>query len=337
MAAGHTGGTEDLVGLDVVVTGGAGFIGSHLVERLAEHGVGRLAVIDDLSTGSMKNLASAAGVVEMQRGDIRDPAVAKRASDADVVFHLAVRNVRASIRDPAENLSVNADGTLSILEAMRLGRQGRFVYVSSSEVYGIPTTGEFRETTLPAPTTVYGAGKLAGELVALAYHRTYGMDTQVVRPFNNFGPRSHFEGDSGEVLPKFILRALAGRPLVVHGDGSQTRDFMYVADTARWLVQLATLPSLVGEVVNIGTGRDIAIVDLAAMVLEATGSSSEVAHVDPRPGDLPRLCADVAKVRSYVPFALPTSFEEGLAATIAHFRGQDVESLLAREVGNNWV
>jgi UDP-glucose 4-epimerase len=337
MAGSHTGGMTGLAGLDVVVTGGAGFIGSHLVERLAQDGVGRLTVIDDLSTGSTANLASAAGAVEMQRGDIRDPAVAKRAGDADVVFHLAVRNVRASIREPAENLSVNADGTLSVLEAMRLGRQGRFVYVSSSEVYGIPPSGDYRESTLPAPTTVYGAGKLAGELVALAYHRTYGMDTRVVRPFNNYGPRSHFEGDSGEVLPKFILRALAGRPLVVHGDGSQTRDFMYVSDTARWLVQLATLPSLVGEVVNIGTGRDIAITDLAAMVLEATGSSSEVAHVAPRPGDLPRLCADVTKVSTHVPFTLPTTFEEGLAATIAHFRGRDVEALLAREVGNNWT
>jgi UDP-glucose 4-epimerase len=135
MAGSHTGGMTGLAGLDVVVTGGAGFIGSHLVERLAQDGVGRLTVIDDLSTGSTANLASAA----------------KRAGDADVVFHLAVRNVRASIREPAENLSVNADGTLSVLEAMRLGRQGRFVYVSSSEVYGIPPSGDYRESTLPAP------------------------------------------------------------------------------------------------------------------------------------------------------------------------------------------
>jgi len=326
-----------LAGLNVIVTGGAGFIGSHLVERLCRSGVATVSVIDDLSTGALENLAPVADAVEMHRGDIRDPAVSKRAGDADVVFHLAVRNVRASIRDPGENLSVNADGTLQVLEAMRLGRRGRFVYVSSSEVYGIPSSGRFDEAALPAPTTVYGAGKLAGELVALAYHRTYGLDTQVVRPFNNFGPRSHFEGDSGEVLPKFILRALAGRPLVIHGDGTQTRDFMYVADTARWLVDLATRPALVGEVVNIGTGRDITITELAAMVLAATGSSSEVTYVDPRPGDLPRLCADVAKVRSFVPFSLPTSFEEGLAATIEHFGAHDIEALLAQEVGTNWA
>lgn len=326
-----------LAGRDVVVTGGAGFIGSHLVEHLQLAGVGRLSVIDDLSTGSLDNLAAVSDAVELQHGDIRDPQVAKAAGDADLVFHLAVRNVRASIAQPAENLSVNADGTLSILEAMRLGRRGRFVYVSSSEVYGIPPSGEFRETTLPAPTTVYGAGKLAGELVTLAYHRTYGMDTRVVRPFNNFGPRSHFEGDSGEVLPKFILRALAGLPLIVHGDGLQTRDFMYVSDTARWLAELAELAELSGEVVNIGTGRDISITELASRVLAATRSASEVTHVAPRPGDLPRLCADVTKVCSYVPFTLPTSFEVGLASTIAYFQSHDIEALLAREVGNNWT
>jgi len=326
-----------LAGLNVVVTGGAGFIGSHLVGHLRQAGLASLSVIDDLSTGSLENLAAAGDGVELHQGDIRDPAVAKRAGDADVVFHLAVRNVRASIRDPGENLSVNADGTLAVLEAMRLGRRGRFVYVSSSEVYGIPESGRYDEAALPAPTTVYGAGKLAGELVALAYHRTYGMDTQVVRPFNNFGPRSHFEGDSGEVLPKFILRALAGRPLVIHGDGTQTRDFMYVEDTATWLAQLATVGALVGEVVNIGTGRDITITELSEMVLAATGSSSEVTYVDPRPGDLPRLCADVTKIRSFVPFSLPTTFEEGLAATLGYFAGLDVEALLAQEVGTNWA
>lgn len=329
--------TGRLQGLDVAVTGGAGFIGSHLVERVVAEGASSVVVIDDLSTGATENLAAVESRVELEEGDIRSPSVAKRAASADVVFHLAVRNVRASIKAPEENLSVNAQGTLSVLEAVRQGRRGRFVYVSSSEIYGIPASARFAEDVVPAPTTVYGAGKLAGELVTLAYHRTYGLTTQVVRPFNNFGPRSHFEGDSGEVIPKFILRALAGLPLVVHGDGSQTRDFMFVHDTARWLVELADVGGLVGQTVNIGSGHETRVLDLATRILELTGSSSEVVHSEPRPGDLPRLCATVDKVRSLVPFELTTEFDDGLRATVEHFRGRDVDSLLAQESDRNWL
>jgi UDP-glucose 4-epimerase len=190
---------------------------------------------------------------------------------------------------------------------------------------------------LPAPTTVYGAGKLAGEHLTLAYHRTFGLDTRVVRPFNNFGPRSHFEGDSGEVIPKFILRALAGRPLLVHGDGSQTRDFMYVEDTAEWLVALANVDALIGDVVNIGSGVERPILDVAHQIVDATGSSSPIEFAEPRPGDLPRLCADTTKVGRLVDFELPTDFARGLAATIDHFGSQDVLALLEHEVPRAWT
>ncbi|MDP8971482.1 MAG: NAD-dependent epimerase/dehydratase family protein [Actinomycetota bacterium] len=327
-----------LRGRRVTVTGGAGFIGSHLVERALADGAASVTVIDDLSTGSLDNLASCRQDVAIHRGDLLDPRVAPALADADLVFHLAVRNVRHSIKQPAENLRVNADGTLAALEALRTaGGGGRFVYVSSSEVYGIPPSGRYAEDVLPAPTTVYGAGKLAGELIAQAYHRTYGMDTLVVRPFNNFGPRSHFEGDSGEVIPKYILRALAGRPLLVHGDGTQTRDFMYVEDTARWLVQLSLVKELTGEVINIGSGGETRILDLAHLVVDLTGSSSEIVHVDPRPGDLPRLLADTAKVRALTGFELSVGLEEGLKRTIDSFADQDVERLLSREVERNWT
>lgn len=320
----------------IVVTGGAGFIGSHLVERLVADGHSPL-VVDDLSTGSEANLAGVGSAVELVKCDVTDATAAEAVADADRVFHLAVRNVRASINRPGENFRVNADGTLALLEAMRNGRQGAFVYVSSSEVYGIPATEHYRESTVPAPTTVYGAGKLAGEHVALAYHRTYGIDTRAVRPFNNFGPRSHFEGDSGEVIPKFVLRALAGRPLHVHGAGVQTRDFMYVEDTARWLVRLAEAPALVGETVNIGSGRETSVLELARTIVGLTGSSSEIVHVEDRPGDLPRLVADTTKVGSLVDFRLDVDFEEGLRRTIEWFAAQDVERLLADEVERNWL
>ena len=317
-----------------VVTGGAGFIGSHLVEHLCASGC-RVTVVDDLSTGSRENLASTPA--ELVVADVADPAVAPVFASAEIVFHLAVRNVRASLTRPAENLAVNAAGTLAVLEAMRQGGRGRFVYMSSSEVYGDAPVEVFHEDVVPSPTTVYGAGKLAGEHVALAYHRSYGMDTRVIRPFNHYGPRSHFEGDSGEVIPKFVLRALAGRELVVHGDGSQTRDFSYVRDTPPWFVRIAEHPALTGRTVNIGTGTEVSVSRLAQAVLAATGSRSSVRHGDPRPGDLPRLLAGTSRLREAMPdFALPTPLEEGIAATIGWFRGFDAEALLEREVSRTW-
>jgi len=327
-----------LRGKSVVVTGGAGFIGGHLVESLVERGA-KVKVIDDLSTGSLANISSCESQIEFVEGDCCQPDVARHVADAELVLHLAVRNVRASIRDPRENFRVNADGTLELLEAMRHGRRGRFVYVSSSEIYGTAATGgTFSEETVPAPTTVYGAGKLAGELLTLAYHRTYEMDTFVVRPFNNYGPRSHFEGDSGEVIPKFILRALAGQPLLVHGDGTQTRDFMYVEDTADWLCELALLDVLRGEVFNIGYGREVTVNQLADLVLERLGVAAEVRHVDPRPGDLPRLLADVTRVRRHSDYTPRVGFEEGLQRTIDYFAVLgDPVALLADERAENWT
>lgn len=326
-----------LGGSAMVVTGGAGFIGSHLVERLLDEDPSQIVVVDDLSTGSVENVASGSEQIRLMESGVTTPEAASVCADADIVFHLAVRNVRASLGRPIENFDVNAVGTLRVLEAMRGGRRGRFVYVSSSEVYGIPEALDFTETTVPRPTTVYGAGKLAGEHVTLAYHRTYGLETVVIRPFNNFGPRSHFEGDSGEVIPKFILRALAGRPLLIHGDGSQTRDFMFVRDTADWLARLGEMDGLVGQTVNIGTGIERSVADLAGLILEATNSASTIEYGDPRPGDLPRLCADITKVRSLTEFALPTSFEAGLAETIDHFAGQNVERLLEMEQERTWT
>lgn len=319
----------------VVVTGGAGFIGSHLVAEFVGRG-SEVVVVDDLSTGSLENLREVEDSIEIVEGDITDQSLAVVFAQAERVIHLAVRNVRASIGNPGENFRVNATGTLDVLEAMRSGNAGSFVYVSSSEVYGDASMTNFSESTIPAPTTVYGAGKLAGEHICLAYHRTYGMDTRVVRPFNNYGPRSHFEGDSGEVIPKFILRALAGLPLLVHGSGDQTRDFMFVRDTAFWLAELAEVDTLCGDVVNIGTGIDRTVNELAERILELTGSASEVVYGEERPGDLPRLRAETTKIESIVDFNLPTSFEDGLAETVDYFKAQDVEALLSREEERNW-
>lgn len=292
-------------------------------------------MIDDLSTGSLDNLAGCVSSIELVQDDVAGPSAGEAIADSDLIFHLAARNVRASIKHPGPNFAVNGSGTLAVLEAVRRGR-GRFIYISSSEVYGIPRSGHYSEVTLPEPTTVYGAGKLAGELLTLAYHRTYGLDTRVIRPFNNFGPRSHFEGDSGEVIPKFILRALADLPLHVHGDGTQTRDFMYVEDSAHWMVALALSDSFRNDVVNIGSGAETSVGDLARLIVKETGSSSPIVSTTARPGDLPRLVADTTKVRSAFEFDLPTDFLGGLRQTVEYFSRQDVDKLLAQEIAHNW-
>ena len=283
---------QDLSKRRIVVTGGAGFIGSELVRQLVAAG-SRPVVIDNLVNGKRENLAEVEDRIDLQVADIRDAdRVRALLSGADLVLHLACLGVRHSIHSPLENHAVNASATLELLEAARsLGVQ-RFVYVSSSEVYGTARHVPMTEDHPTVPSTVYGSSKLAGECYARAYWETYAYQTVVVRPFNSFGPRSHHEGDSGEVIPKFMLRALAGEPLIVFGDGSQTRDFTYVADTARGILGSGLADAMVGETVNLGSGSEVTIRALADEVQSVVGSKTTVQHHAPRPGDVLRLCAD---------------------------------------------
>ncbi len=206
----------------VLVTGGAGFVGSHLVDALIAHGE-RVTVFDDLSTGALVNLTEAhhRGDVQFVRGSVLDPQALDRAIvGCDRVYHLAVQCVRRSIGNPAESHAVNATGTLNALETARRYGIERFVYCSSSEVYGNSSEEPLHEdTTSCRPVTVYGAAKLAGELYAEAYRQTYGLPTQIVRPFNAYGPRNHVRGDLAEVIPRFVIRVLNGLPPVIFGSG----------------------------------------------------------------------------------------------------------------------
>ena len=307
----------------VLVTGGAGFIGSHLVDRLAAAGA-RVTVLDNFRNGREENLAAAlaTGRVTVVRGDITDPKVCARAvRDHPVVFHLACLGVRHSLRHPVENHQVNALGTLHLLEAARDAGLARFVYVSSSEVYGRVRTFPITEDAATWPTTVYGASKLAGEHYAAAFHLIHDLPVVRVRPFNNYGPRAHFEGDSGEVIPRFLLRALAGQPPVIFGDGAHTRDFLYVQDCAEALVHIAECDGLVGDLVNLGHGEEVRIDALARLVLEAAGRPDlRPLHEAERPGDVPRLWVDATKLRRLTGWRPHTPPAEGLAATLAHFR-----------------
>jgi UDP-glucose 4-epimerase len=300
-----------------------------------------VVVVDNLVNGTRANLAEVlSDDVVLLEQDIRDlDALRPHLAQARLVFHLACLGVRHSVHSPYENHEVNATATLRLLAASRELGVPRFVYVSSSEVYGTAKWAPMTEDHPTFPCTVYGASKLAGECYARAYHRTYEYPTVVVRPFNTYGPRSHHEGDSGEVIPKFLLRCLAGRPLIVFGDGTQTRDFQYVSDTAAGIILAGEHPGAVGQTINLGSGSEVTVNELARVVARVAGRPGAVVQHDAaRPGDVLRLYADMSHATSLLGHAPKTPLEDGLRALLAWYRTrpETPEQLLEREIVRNW-
>lgn len=324
----------------VLVTGGAGFIGSELVRQLAAQGA-EIRVVDNLVNGRRENLEGLrTDQVHLVVADVRDRQhMAELVAGVDCIFHLACLGVRHSIHSPHDNHQVNATATLDMLSAAKTAGVGRFVYVSTSEVYGTARWTPMTEEHPTYPNTVYGASKLAGECYTRAFFETYGYPTVVVRPFNTYGPRCHHEGDSGEVIPKFLLRCLAGRPMVIFGDGTQTRDFTYVEDTAQGILLAGLADAAVGRTINLGSGREITINALARAVAKSAGrADAEVIREVSRPGDVLRLYADTTQARHLLGFRPQIAFEEGLNRLRDWYRGlgKSPEELLEDEIVRNW-
>jgi UDP-glucose 4-epimerase len=303
----------ELAGKRVVVTGGAGFIGSHVVDALVGLGSDVVA-LDDLSVGNRENLAEAEERgAKLVVADVRDAeALDRELRGAAAVVHMACDNLRASLGNPLRSHEVNATGSLVTALAASRAAVERFVYVSSSEAYGSAVREPMDEDHPLRPTTVYGAAKAAGELYAQSCMRAYDLPVTVIRPFNSYGPRSHAEGTSAEVIPKMTARIRAGESPVIFGDGSQTRDFTWVEETARGIVAATAADALVGEAVNIAFGRGVSIREVCELLLDILGSELEPELVEARPGDVEVHYADTTKARTVLGFEAEIEIREGL-------------------------
>jgi len=302
-----------------VVTGGAGFIGSHLCEALVSAGW-RVRAFDDLSRGCAENLADASGV-ELLCGDVRDArAVARAVAGAEVVFHqAALASVPRSLADPLHSQTVNADGTLQVLEAARRAGVRRVVHASSSAVYGDAKELPLRESLLPAPRSPYALQKQLGEGYCRLYSERYGLEAVALRYFNVFGPRQDPRGDDAAVVPRFVAACLSGQRPVVFGDGEQSRDFVSVADVVRANLRAAEAPGAAGWVCNVGSGRSIRLNELLGQIQRHLGSGLAPEYRAPRADDVRHSRACLRDARERLGFGSEVSLEEGLRRTIAWF------------------
>jgi UDP-glucose 4-epimerase len=317
-------GGQTLISLDrsfegrpVLVTGGAGFVGSALVRRLIELGA-RVTVLDDLFTGLRDALPVDAEFIE---GSVTDE---KLVSDLvhrhGIIFHLAARNIIASTANPRDDFATNIGGTLNVLLAARDAKVERVVYTSSASIYGNPRSIPINEDDGLSPMSPYAVSKLAGEHYCVAFYESYGLPVSVVRYSNVYGPYQRPENPYCGVVSKFLMAIQAGQPLSVHGDGGQTRDFTFVGDAVEATLLAATHPRAEGEVFNVGTGIETSVNDLAAAIGRAVGRSPVVQHIDRRDIDnIRRRVVNIEKIRRMLKWSPQVTLDDGLVQTVEWF------------------
>ncbi len=308
-----------------LVTGGAGFIGSHVTGRLLGEGH-RVRVLDNCSTGSRANLELGGHLtahLDVIEGDIRDLGTVEAATrGVDVVFHqAAMRSVPRSVKDPLGANENNVTGTLNIFEAARRTGVRRVVYASSSSVYGDRPDLPKREDQTPAPISPYAVSKAAGEQYAIVWSRLYGVETVGLRYFNVFGPRQDPMSEYAAVIPRFILWALKHAPLEVHGDGTQSRDFTYIDNVVEANLLAARAAGASGEVFNVGCGARVSLLTIITSLERLLGRPLERHHTPARAGDVAHTLADVGKAKRLLGYTPLVSFDEGLKRTFEYFRG----------------
>jgi nucleoside-diphosphate-sugar epimerase len=299
-----------------LVTGGAGFIGSNIVDELLRRGHG-VTVLDDFSSGKEENLAHAAKKIRLIRGDICDLEAAREACDgADYVLHLAARtSVPRSVKDPIETNRVNIDGALNVLVAARDAKVRRIVYAASSSAYGETPTLPKVETMPSEPISPYGVTKLVGEMYAQVFGRAYGLENVSIRYFNVFGPRQDPTSQYSGVLSRFMLAILEGSSLVVYGDGEQSRDFTYVDNVVDISLRACEALGASGKVFNGGTGARISLNEVLALLCKITGQRVQAKYDSPRAGDILHSQADIRLAAEVLGYRPSVNFEDGLRRT----------------------
>ena len=306
-----------------LVTGGAGFIGSHIVERLVSMGKS-VRVFDNFSFGSKENLNGIGERVEILSGDLLDlDAVQRAMKGVQVVFHqAALRSVPFSVEHPTLVNRVNVEGTLNVLTAARDAKAGRVVFASSSSVYGEEKKLPSSEQQLPKPISPYAVSKLAGEHYCNAFTKLYGLKTVSLRYFNVFGPRQDPNSEYAAVIPRFILCALRGEPFQVHGDGLQSRDFTYIDNVVDANLLAASTRQGIGGVFNVGQNRAYTLLDLIDLLRSVLKTELRGFHTEARPGDVRHTLADLSQSRRHIGYDPVVSFEEGIVKTAKYFSRQ---------------
>lgn len=312
-------------GASYLVTGGAGFIGSHLVENLLAGGA-RVRVLDDFSTGRRENLAPFMDRIELLEGDITNPGTCREAAEGvNVIFHqAALPSVPRSISDPVRSHDVNATGTLNVLLAARDAGARRVVYASSSSAYGDTPTLPKVEGQTPSPRSPYAVAKLSGEQYCRALPGVYGFEAVALRYFNVFGPRQDPNSPYAAVIPLFAAAAMAGRSPTINGDGGQTRDFTYIQNVVLANFLAASVPAerVNGEVFNVGCGERISINDLWQVIRETLGARVEATYGPPRPGDVRDSLASLEHLKERTGYEVLVALDEGIQRTVAWIREQ---------------
>ncbi|NLX96382.1 MAG: SDR family oxidoreductase [Rhodopirellula sp.] len=304
-----------------LVTGGAGFIGSHIAEALAARG-DRVRVLDNLSTGFRSNLDAIGNGVEFIEGDLVDAdAVRGAVAGVDCIFHeAALASVPRSVEKPLDTNAACVTGTLTLLDAARRAGVRRLVYAGSSSAYGDQPNSSKRETDLPGPISPYGVAKLAAEYYCRAFTATYGFETVTVRYFNVFGPRQDPDSPYSAVIPLFITAILTGRQPVIYGDGQQSRDFTYVANVVHANLLAADATNVAGRVLNVANGRSITLLEMLDALNRLLGTDVEPIHAPARPGDIRESMADITLARQLLGYESQVGFEEGLRRSIDYYR-----------------
>jgi UDP-glucose 4-epimerase len=304
----------------VLVTGGAGFIGSHLVDALVAQG-DRVAVLDNFSTGRVENLAQVKSQIEVFEGDLTDPQIVRAAVEGvDCIFHqAALASVQRSVEKPLDTHAACVTGTLTLIDEARRAKVRRIVYAASSSAYGDQPTSSKRETDLPLPISPYGAAKLAAEYYLSAFAAMRQIETVSLRYFNVFGPRQDPNSEYSAVIPRFITAMIEGRQPVVYGDGGQSRDFTYVANIAAANLLAARAAGISGRVLNVAAGGKISLLELLAALNKLLKLNVEPRHEPARVGDVRESMADITQARQLLGYEPSIDFLEGLKRSIDYY------------------